>query len=64
MFKILGQFVAKALFDGRITDLALSRTFMKLVLEHEVPLTIAAVKVCTNLDLTNEWALADAVCYS
>jgi E3 ubiquitin-protein ligase TRIP12 len=45
MFKVLGQFVAKALFDGRIIDLAFSRTFMKLILEHEIPLTIAAVKV-------------------
>ena len=45
MFRVLGQFIAKGLMDSRIIDVAFSRTFMKLVLDHELPLTIPSVKV-------------------
>jgi E3 ubiquitin-protein ligase TRIP12 len=45
MFKILGQFVAKGLMDSRIIDVPFNRTFMKLVLDHDLPLTTASVKV-------------------
>ncbi|BGP41601.1 Ubiquitin fusion degradation protein 4 [Rhodotorula kratochvilovae] len=43
VFRILGQFVAKAMMDTRIIDVNFSRTLMRLVLEHDVPLTIASV---------------------
>ncbi|PWN36096.1 uncharacterized protein FA14DRAFT_164637 [Meira miltonrushii] len=39
-FKIMGQFVAKALFDSRIVDLNLSTMFMRLVLNECVPNTL------------------------
>lgn len=39
-FKIMGQFVAKALFDSRIVDLNLSTMFMRLVLNGWVPNTL------------------------
>lgn len=45
MFKLLAQFLAKGLLDSRITDVGFNRTFMKLVQEQDLPLTIAAVKV-------------------
>lgn len=47
VFRVLGQFVAKALMDSRIIDVHLSRAFMKLVLDFELPLKISTVKVCT-----------------
>ncbi|GAA5888057.1 hypothetical protein JCM5296_005418 [Sporobolomyces johnsonii] len=45
VFRVLGQFVAKAMMDSRIIDVNFSRTFMRLVLEQDVPLTIASVKL-------------------
>ncbi|KAK4698568.1 E3 ubiquitin-protein ligase TRIP12, partial [Phenoliferia sp. Uapishka_3] len=44
VFRVLGQFVGKALTDSRIIDVHFSRSFMKLVLDYELPLTIASVK--------------------
>jgi E3 ubiquitin-protein ligase TRIP12 len=44
MFRVLGQFVAKGLMDSRIVDVPFNRTFMKLVLDHDLPLTTAMVK--------------------
>ncbi|EGG06319.1 uncharacterized protein MELLADRAFT_48491 [Melampsora larici-populina 98AG31] len=44
-FKVLGQFMAKALMDSRIVDISLSRSFAKLVLDYEVPQTIESVKL-------------------
>ncbi|GAA6003606.1 hypothetical protein JCM10207_003505 [Rhodosporidiobolus poonsookiae] len=44
VFRVLGQFVAKAMMDSRIVDVNFSRAFMRLVLEQELPLTIASVK--------------------
>ncbi|KPV74163.1 uncharacterized protein RHOBADRAFT_54018 [Rhodotorula graminis WP1] len=43
VFRILGQFVAKAMMDTRIIDVNFSRTLMRLVLEQDVPLSIASV---------------------
>jgi len=43
LFAVMGQFVAKALMDSRIIDLNLNRALMKLVLDQEMPLTIASV---------------------
>ncbi|SGZ20511.1 BQ5605_C021g09283 [Microbotryum silenes-dioicae] len=43
-FRVLGQFVAKAMMDSRIIDVHFSRSFMKLVLDQELPLAIASVK--------------------
>ena len=45
-FRMLGQFIAKALLDSRIIDISLNRIFLKLVLGEEVPLTMASLKVC------------------
>ncbi|MBW0499959.1 hypothetical protein O181_039674, partial [Austropuccinia psidii MF-1] len=42
-FKVLGQFMAKALMDSRIVDISLSRSFARLVLDYDLPLTIASV---------------------
>lgn len=44
-FKVLGQFMAKALMDSRIVDISLSRSFAKLVLDYDVPQTIESVKL-------------------
>ncbi|KAH8928928.1 hypothetical protein BT69DRAFT_385596 [Atractiella rhizophila] len=44
LFRTLGQFVAKATVDSRTIDLAFSIPFMKLVLDKELPPTIASVK--------------------
>lgn len=48
MFRLLAQFLAKGLLDSRMTDVAFNRTFMKLIQEQELPLTVPAVKVCST----------------
>lgn len=45
IFRVLGQFVAKALLDSRIIDISMSKIFLKYILGEEVPLTIASLKV-------------------
>lgn len=45
IFRVIGQFVAKAMLDSRIIDLSLNKIFIKLILEDEVPLTLATLKV-------------------
>jgi E3 ubiquitin-protein ligase TRIP12 len=42
---VIGQFIAKAMLDSRIIDLTFNKTFIKLVLGEEVPLTIPSLKV-------------------
>lgn len=37
--------VSPAMMDSRIIDVNFSRTFMRLVLDHELPLSVASVKV-------------------
>lgn len=48
IFRVIGQFVAKAMLDSRIIDLSMNKIFLKLILGEEVPLTIATLKVCEN----------------
>ncbi|KAF7309974.1 Ubiquitin-protein ligase [Mycena indigotica] len=45
IFRVIGQFVAKAMLDSRIIDLSLNKIFLKIVLGEEVPLTIATLKM-------------------
>ncbi|KAG8830175.1 Ubiquitin fusion degradation protein 4 [Serendipita sp. 399] len=45
LFKLLGQFVARALLDSRIIDVSLNKAFLKLVLGEPVPLTVSSVKL-------------------
>lgn len=52
VFRVIGQFVAKAMLDSRIIDLSFNKTFLKLALGEEVPLTIASLKL-VDLDLAN-----------
>ncbi|KZT67358.1 hypothetical protein DAEQUDRAFT_673424 [Daedalea quercina L-15889] len=40
IFRVIGQFVAKALLDSRIIDLSFNKVFLKLVLGEDVPLTV------------------------
>ncbi|KAL8280298.1 hypothetical protein RQP46_007215 [Phenoliferia psychrophenolica] len=65
VFRVLGQFVGKALMDSRIIDVHFSRSFMKLVLDYELPLTIASVKTIDrslgqSLEFVQEFADAKA----
>ena len=55
VFRIIGQFVAKALLDSRIIDMSFNKIFLKMVLGEEVPLAITNLRVsllwlhsCTN----------------
>ena len=48
LFQVIGQFVAKALLDSRIIDMSLNKIFLKLVLEEDVPLSIASLKVSVD----------------
>lgn len=43
-FKVLGQFVAKALFDSRIVDLRFSTAFMRAVIHQPIPETLSMLK--------------------
>ena len=45
VFKIIGQFIAKAMLDSRIIDMSFNRIFLKYVLSESVPLTIANLRV-------------------
>lgn len=51
IFRVVGQFVAKAMLDSRIIDLHLNKVFLKLVLGEEVALTLDNLRVCPNLTL-------------
>ncbi|KAJ4473595.1 hypothetical protein J3R30DRAFT_3659131 [Lentinula aciculospora] len=52
IFRVVGQFVAKALLDSRIIDLSFNKVFLKLVLGENVPLTVATLKL-VDTDLAN-----------
>ncbi|CAK5283219.1 unnamed protein product [Mycena citricolor] len=52
IYRIIGQFVAKAMLDSRIIDLSLNKIFLKIVLGEEVPLTIATLKL-VDISLAN-----------
>ncbi|KAG8896941.1 Ubiquitin fusion degradation protein 4, partial [Tulasnella sp. 408] len=45
IFKLLGQFIAKALLDSRIIDISLNKLFLKFILGEEVPVSIASLKL-------------------
>ncbi|KAI0079345.1 HECT-domain-containing protein [Panus rudis PR-1116 ss-1] len=44
IFRVIGQFVAKAMLDSRIIDLSLNKVFIKLILGENVPLTLDNLK--------------------
>ncbi|KAI0686676.1 hypothetical protein BC835DRAFT_1287769 [Cytidiella melzeri] len=44
IFRVIGQFVAKAMLDSRIIDLHVNKIFLKLILGDSVPLTIDNLK--------------------
>jgi E3 ubiquitin-protein ligase TRIP12 len=48
-FRILGQFVAKALLDSRIIDMAFNPIFMKVIQGDEVVPSIQALRVSSPL---------------
>ncbi|KAJ7625532.1 hypothetical protein FB45DRAFT_921679 [Roridomyces roridus] len=48
IFRVIGQFVAKAMLDSRIIDLSMNKVFIKIVLGEEVPLTIATLRLVDN----------------
>ncbi|KAF8906204.1 hypothetical protein CPB84DRAFT_1813845 [Gymnopilus junonius] len=52
ILRVIGQFVAKAMLDSRIIDLALNKVFLKLVLGENVPVTISTLKL-VDVDLAN-----------
>ncbi|KAK0202726.1 hypothetical protein DFS33DRAFT_1488831 [Desarmillaria ectypa] len=52
VFRVIGQFVAKAMLDSRIIDLSFNKVFLKLVLGEEVPVTVATLKL-VDVDLGN-----------
>ena len=48
IFRVIGQFVAKALLDSRIIDMSFNKVFVRLALGEEVPLTLDTLKVCRH----------------
>jgi len=75
IFRVIGQFVAKAMLDSRIIDLSFNKIFVKLVLGEEVPVTIATLKVIhfntpyfsciiipLNSSLTSTWPILSPNC--
>ncbi|PCH36373.1 hypothetical protein WOLCODRAFT_28515 [Wolfiporia cocos MD-104 SS10] len=44
IFRVIGQFVAKAMLDSRIIDLSFNKVFLKLALGEEVPLTVDTLR--------------------
>lgn len=45
IFRVIGQFIAKAMLDSRIIDLSFNKTFVKLILGVDIPLTLASLQV-------------------
>ncbi|KAF5336718.1 hypothetical protein D9758_015081 [Tetrapyrgos nigripes] len=52
IFRVIGQFIAKAMLDSRIIDLSFNKVFLKLIMGEEVPLTIASLKL-VDVELAN-----------
>ncbi|KAF8659836.1 hypothetical protein AX16_001721 [Volvariella volvacea WC 439] len=52
ILRVVGQFVAKAMLDSRIIDLSFNKTFLKLVLGEEIPVSVASLKL-VDPDLAN-----------
>lgn len=55
VFRIIGQFVAKAMLDSRIIDMSFNKVFLKLILGEDVPLTIANLRVSFFSLCYNHW---------
>ncbi len=53
IFRVIGQFVAKAMLDSRIIDLSLNKVFVKLILGEEVPPTMDNLRVSLISYLTS-----------
>ena len=54
VFRIIGQFVAKAMLDSRIIDISFNKLFLQMLLFGAVPLTNDAVRDLTyNVKETN-----------
>jgi E3 ubiquitin-protein ligase TRIP12 len=45
LFRVVGQFIAKAMLDSRIIDMSFNKVFLKLVIGEDVPVTIDTLKV-------------------
>lgn len=45
LFRVIGQFVAKAMLDSRIIDMSFSKVFLKMVLAEDIPLSIDTLMV-------------------
>lgn len=45
ILRVIGQFAAKAMLDSRIIDLSFNKIFLKFILDEEVPLTIASLRL-------------------
>ncbi|KXN92383.1 Ubiquitin fusion degradation protein 4 [Leucoagaricus sp. SymC.cos] len=52
ILRIIGQFIAKAMLDSRIIDLSFNKVFLKLILDEEVPLTLASLRL-VDAELAN-----------
>jgi hypothetical protein len=56
IFRVLGQFIAKALLDSRIIDVSFNKIFLKLILGETVPQTVESINVslACSIDVGNE----------
>jgi E3 ubiquitin-protein ligase TRIP12 len=45
LFRVVGQFLAKAMLDSRIIDMHFNKVFLKLMLGEHVPVTIDTLKL-------------------
>lgn len=45
LYRLLGQFVARALLDSRIIDISFNKVFLKMILGESVPLSVSTIKV-------------------
>ncbi|TFY76514.1 hypothetical protein EWM64_g7498, partial [Hericium alpestre] len=52
IFRVVGQFVAKAMLDSRIIDMSFNKIFLRLALGEEVVLTLETLKL-VDADLAN-----------
>ncbi|EJU03433.1 hypothetical protein DACRYDRAFT_77036 [Dacryopinax primogenitus] len=63
LFRVLGQFVGKAMLDSRIIDIHFNRVFMKMIRGEEVPLilnTLRAIDPVLAKSVAQIQAFADA----
>jgi E3 ubiquitin-protein ligase TRIP12 len=60
LFRVLGQFVAKALLDSRIIDICFNRTFLKPIMGEDVTRSVDTLMV-RHKDTTTMWHLVDII---